>query len=170
MPTLTLRPNGAGAAAGLNLEVPIGDPHWQLVDEAVADDADKVGSNTTGYVYDLYFLTAPGAVSGLITEVRVYFRTWKITTPPPPNVPVYAKPRLWLDYANTYGTEVDVNYGFPANYNEALARPSGGTWVMADLPGLQAGIGINSPGVVEGWCSQLYVVVTYTQQRTWVID
>lgn len=169
MATITLRPNGVGQAAGMNITIG-GSIHWQLVDEVVADDDDAVGSNATGYVYDLYNLTAPGSESGLITEVRVYWRGWKITAPPPPNTPVYCKPRLWLDSSNTYGTEIDLYHGGAVNYNESLARPGGGTWVMADLPDLQAGIGINSQSPLEGWVSHLYVVVTFSNHRVWIVN
>ena len=165
MATEILRPDAAGDYTALS-RYP-GDPvlNWEDVDEAVADeDTSFVYTSSTTIVKDAYNLGATAIPDGsTINSVTVYFR-FRIGTDTPNN-PGYAQPFLRLSGSETTGTAIEKDgAGAPdfTTYSEALARPGGGSWAVADLDSLQAVIGLYLPVGGQARCTQVYVEVDYT--------
>ncbi len=109
--------------------------------------------------HDLYKLDFPTAISGPIDEVRVYFRISSQMDSPGTN----GTPILCLNGEFSNGTAQPHTSDSFANYSQALPRPGGGTWTFQDFCELQVGINLaNSMNPFMACCSQLYVVVNYT--------
>ena len=160
MSTEILRPNAAGDYE--NIDNVVGDgvgTHWTTVDEAVADDATSyVWTASTSVLKDAYNLGATAIPSGsTINSVTVYFRG---------RCALAAKagvcyPGLRLGTNETTGSRATFLGTTWTTKSEALARPGGGSWSVADLNSLQVVIGLLR---VDGnmQLTQVYVSVDYT--------
>ena len=159
--TKTLRPDGVGNYTNIGIQQPDAGAHWDKVDEAVADGATtyikQVGLTQK---IDAYTLTASDIPDGAtINSVTVHFvwfsgsESWW----------AYLQPILYLDSANTTGTEIQTKSSSSVANSEALARPGGGVWVAADLADLQVGVGLKTENAVtSSVLTQIYVVVDFT--------
>ncbi len=161
MSTEILRPNAAGAYCNMPLETGAACPnHYQNVDEAVADEATTVViNNTTSQLKDAYNLE-PSIIPGgsTINSVKVYFRFRSSDFGDG-----YGQPGLRLSGSETMGSEQTHTGTSYVTYNEALARPGGGNWAVADLADLEVIIGLKAgTGLNYGNCTQIYVQIDYS--------
>ena len=156
--SVTLRPNAAGDATEL---IPSGAPtNWECVDDVEPDDdttyvsAQGVGPATDYYNLEDWANPPEGAV---ITSVVVHFRSRY-------NVyQAYHTPILRLSAVDTGGGEVPLISTY-ISYSEAVARPGGGDWAVADINSLQVGAKLRSENAsgYHAYCTQTYIVVNYT--------
>jgi hypothetical protein len=153
-----LRPNGVGDYTNLRLYPGTGEANWEDVDEVTPDEfATLVASSVSGsQEKDAYALEATAIPAGsIINSVKVYFRILENAET------AFYQPFLRLGSSETAGTEINpAGASVWATYNEALARPGGGSWAVSDLNSLQVVIGLKS--VTGDVCTQVYVEVDYT--------
>ena len=143
MATETLRPNAAGDETSIGYQLPNdGQPHWQKVDEASADDAStKVYSSAVGgYQRDLYNLPASSIPSGAtINFIKIYFRCQSY------NTVKKAKPSLKSNSTVTDGTERTLTTAFGTFSQQWNTNPAdSGAWEEADIDALQIGVSLYS--------------------------
>lgn len=166
-----IRPNGDNS---ISWNRSAGSTNASCVDESVADDGDYVvtpqSENTEspdGY-YDTYTLGNPSNQSGTINSVTVYARLAQ-------NIGNYNYSWIHLyigstrynctafyqnSYDNTYAT-----YHFHWTTNPATSAAWGSDWsVINDLSAGILGGSLNFKGYKYSYCSQLYVVVDYTEE------
>lgn len=154
--TQSLLPNGAGDYTNIASANPAV-AHYLNVDDPVAapdDAATVVYNNAAAYQGDVYALQN-GTFGGdeIIDSVTINYRG--LTTIGGTTV----QPILRLGGVETLGTE--VNYGAAwTNYSEVLARPGGGSWTVADIAGLQAGIQCKTTNTSPD-TTQVYVTIAY---------
>jgi len=158
----TLRPDATGDYTNLT---PVGDtPNWKCVDNVAPDDDTRVIMGGTTEKKDAYNLSASGA-TGAINSVTVYFRCRAFTTQEEGYTSFFT-PYLRIGTDETEGTtrQQTTNGESFTTYDEALARPGGGTWLATDLADLQVCIGLRTAqsSFGQSWCTQIYVVVDYT--------
>lgn len=167
MSTEILRPNAAGDYE--NLPTVVGDgvgTHYTVVNEAVPDeDTGFVQNSTEGELKDAYNIDDTAIPAGsTINSVTVYFR---VKTG---YASQGARPSLRLGTNETAGTQIEPTTSW-VTHNEALARPGGGSWAVADLNSLQVVIGLYVDTTGK-WvrCTQIYVEIDYTEvvaKRGW---
>jgi len=155
-----LRPNAAGAYCNIPLESGAVCPnHYQNVDEEPTDESTTcLVNNTTTEQRDAYNLEASSIPGGSpIKSVTVYFRFRSSDTGI-----AYGRPGLRISTDETLGTEIPTTGTSYTTYSEALARPGGGSWALADLADLQVIIGLKrGTGSNYANCTQVYVEVDY---------
>lgn len=153
MPTLTLRPTGAGTYTELT---PSTGANYTCVDETSADDADYVKNPTNSTTKtDTYAMADHTSEVGSISTVEVYWRSKKAAAGA-----ATVTPRLILGGTNSDGSTQNNLTSF-ATYSQTVARPGGGSWSWTDIDGLEAGVIVirTSTEIDVSW---LYIVVTYT--------
>ena len=161
MSTEILRPDAAGAYCNLPRET--GSPcptHFQNVDEVSTDEDSTLVQNDTAVeqkdAYNIGSSSIPGG--SVINSVTVYFRFRSVDVGD-----AYATPGLRLSASETLGTEIPHTGTGYTTYNEALARPGGGNWAVADLADLEVIIGLKAgTGLNYGNCTQIYVQIDYS--------
>lgn len=158
MPTLTLRPNGAGNYTNVPNQHPTSDAHWDKVDEVVADDLTTyvfTAANTTAF-RDSYTLEDTAQV-GTVNNVTVHHRTKMMSDTG------YITPFLRLGGTDQDGAEVAAGSGSWLNGNETISRPGGGGWSFTDINNLEVGAILKGASGLSCVLTQTYVVVDYSE-------
>lgn len=157
----TLRPNDNGDYKELNLCIGCPDAtHWECSDEASCDgDSSFAGnSDVSGYLSDAYHLAASAIPGGsIINSVTVY------TCHNGTSGTGKYRPGLRLAVVETLGTEIASTPSW-LTHSEALARPGGGNWAVADLADLQVIAGCrNTTTPSASNVSQIYIEVDWSE-------
>jgi prepilin-type N-terminal cleavage/methylation domain-containing protein len=154
--TLTLRPNGAGASAGLSSSGC--GSNYLCVSEVTSDEnSSTVWSSSLSYSEDYYALADPGPQSCPITKVTVYCRarqTLLLGT---------VRPVISVSGTKYTGTRQTLSLSF-ANYSSSWTTnpKTGAAWTWTDIASLQAGVRLSGAlGLVYAYCTQVWVVVSY---------
>ena len=161
MATEILRPNAAGDYTNITTQYPASTYHWDKVDEASSDDdTTYIEVPGTSELRDVFHLGASSIPTGsTINSVTVYHNC-RATVP---LNPAYFRPLLRLGTSETLGTVISTTSTTYTLQSEALVRPGGGSWSVADLANLQVGIGLYAQiDTKASRCTQVYVVVDYT--------
>lgn len=153
--TETLRPDASGDEK--SIDNPADDPHWNLVDEASADDwTTRIGnmSSADAYQRDLYNLPASSG-SGTINFIKIYFRHQ--------GTDGFAKPSLKSNSTVTDGTEVNLSGSWTTSSQQWNTNPADSeAWEWADINALQIGVSLKRTAPNDAYCTQVYVEVDYT--------
>lgn len=161
MPTLTLRPNGAGNYTNVPSQNPADGAHWDKVDEVVADGTTTMvytSNNTTAY-RDSYTL-GDTAQSGTINSVTVHHETRVIEGTG------HILPFLRLGGVDGDGTEVVTGSGGWLAGSETIGKPGGGGWSWANINSLEVGARLKGNAAAVCMLTQTYVVVDYSETTT----
>lgn len=161
MATVTLRPNGNGDVN--TCDCPSG-AHWDAVNDVVSDDDATViivdGNNSP--CIELYTIEANSiGVSDTISQIEIFavlksedskFLDCSFALYLKENS-VYTVGSVYFDATTTYST-----------FSQVFAvKPSNSTaWTKSDIDNLQIGLYSNSDGPGYTYCTQMYVVVSYT--------
>ncbi len=79
MPTLILRPNGAGSQEEITSQEPSSGAHWDKVDEAVADDATTYLYSTSNTELQDTLALPDTSLTGVIVSVTAYARCFSVS-------------------------------------------------------------------------------------------
>ena len=142
------------------------DSGWQLVDEVTADeDTTYFQCATTTHSFEFFGMGSTGATSGIITNVRLYFRCKHATATGYSRAIVGTLPTAG-NYS--YGANKTSTTSYQTFTEDFAVNPrTGVAWVWADFVNYYFG--------VEGWasaiksnnrCTQFYVEITYTEPPT----
>jgi hypothetical protein len=175
---LTLHPDGNGSCTQLSRYPTNYSANYMCVDETVVDDSDYVRWKGDSWVKDVYNLPDHGSESGVINSVVVYARCARIGSINfTDKVNSSAKIVIKTGGVYYYGDEFLPPYspGSPpplpyTNYSYVwTCNPAtGDAWSWNDIDDLHAGIAfIGNYGY--SCCTQLYVVVNYTNPSTWLV-
>ncbi|MDD5095166.1 MAG: hypothetical protein PHV74_12445 [Dehalococcoidia bacterium] len=153
----TLRPNAAGYTTNLTAQPAVA--NYLNVDEASTDDySTYVHTGSTSVVTDSYSLdngTIPADAT--ISSVTVYYRITNTYSASGGS----SQPFLYLGGNTSLGTSANIVNSFTTK-SEIITRPGGGSWAVADIASLEAGIKLSAMGGFDSLCTQIYVVVTYS--------
>ncbi len=162
--TVTLRPAGVGSSTQWT-PIPSA-PNYAKVNEAVADGATYVKSNTNGFL-DLYKID-PNTISGTITGITVKVVTRGDSGQDPMSY-IYIRTG-GTNYAST-GFQTGSTGSFSSSSASWTTNPKTGVaWTASDITALEIGI-LNSGGASTTefrYLTQEYVEVTYTPTGTTV--
>ena len=163
--TVTLRPTDAGDLTEIPTQFPASDAHWDKVDEVSKDDDTTYLVNDAAYVYpypaDLYTLENLPAGVAAISNVRVCAYTRREGAGD--NFAVLILKTGGTQYTSGLKSHLST---YTLITNDWATNPlTGVAWTVADINSLQAGVGLGraSPDPSYARCTQLYVIVTYTQ-------
>ncbi len=164
--TITLRPTAAGDEENITNATSGAGLHWQDVDEVTPDDGDAVWINASqvNYLRDLYALTNIGAATGTISNITIYVRAIC-----PDGDPTAASVKICLKTGGTaYESAEKTITGSLAYYSNAWTTnpKTSVAWTWSDIGSLQIGVSLKQSLIdavgYETYCSQVYVIVTYT--------
>jgi PKD repeat protein len=165
---LTLRPNANGSSTQLSRHPGSAAANYLCVDEAVADDVDYVYWSGTTWKKDTYNLANRGTASGVIHDVRVYVRCGKGGKYSPYGMNNSAKITIKSGSNYYYGNEFSFSSAFSSYDFVWSINPATETaWTWSEIDSLQAGISFIG-NKSSSMCSQVYVVVNYTNPNTWL--
>lgn len=163
MATITLRPNGNGDVNSCEW-LTHGSNHWEEVNDIVSDDDGSYVAvdGNLGFCSELYTIESNSLlISDVISQIEIFiniksegakFGDSTFTT--------YIKENSTYTIGNTYFSSVG-NYSTFSNIY--TTRPSDSlTWTKTDIDNLQIGVYSNNDGPGSSYCTQVYVVVTYT--------
>lgn len=168
MPTLTLRPNSDVSVA--MSQYGSGTGNYGRINESTTDDTNGVSTTNMSGEVDLYGLPDPSP-SGTINSVTVHFRArWTyngdIVTQS------YGTPQVRIGGTTYSGTQQALTVSF-ASYNRSWSTNpnTSSAWTWQNINDLIVGLRMNAgtygdsknPTVGEAYCSQLWVVVDYTE-------
>lgn len=171
---LTLRPNANGSTTQLERYPSSQNANYKCVDETTTNDSDYVKWKGTSWKKDTYNLPNHSSQAGTIHDVIVYARCARVGSVTTPTTTSSAKIVIRSGGVDYYGSEFKpphsmwppisyTNYAYSWKNNPA----TGNAWSWTDIDNLQAGITfIGNEGTSE--CTQLYVVVNYTNPNTWL--
>jgi hypothetical protein len=134
---------------------------FDCVNEVVADDDATrltLPPNQTNQDTRLTLSNVTAPTDSEIVSVTVHHRSKSSTAADSPRA---IAPLLRLGTNQTTGSNVSMAASY-ANYSEALARPGGGSWSVADLNNLVVGIRGNTGATVTLSVTQVWVVIVYT--------
>jgi len=160
MATEVLRPDGAGDYTNIASQYPASTAHWDKVDEAVADDdTTYLLTDSATQQKDAFTLGASALTDETINSVTVFYVARSHV-----GEKARFQPFLRLSGSETTGTEIDTTSTTYSLRSEALTKPGGGAWAVADLADLQVCIGVwsDSPGGYSPHITQIYVSVDYS--------
>jgi len=165
MATLVLRPNAAGSITQL-AKSGSGGNNYDRVDEETANDADYVwnSDDITSSKYDLYNIPNHGAESGDISKIAIYGRCKKTGMNAGSCAFCLRTGSTTTYYSTTWRPSSYAEY----NKEWSTNPRTGVAWTWTDIDGLQIGFQGNNaydsemPGNAYLYCSQLWVVITYT--------
>ena len=165
---LTLRPNANGSSTQLSRYPGSATANYLCVDEAVADDADYVYWSGTTWKNDTYTLENHGNVSGVIHGVTVYARCNRGGIGGYPSVPNQGKIVIKSGSGYYYGNEFTPTSTFTSYSHTWSVNPATGTaWNWSAVDALEVGVAFIGNEAGDCKCSQVYVVVNYTNPNTW---
>lgn len=157
-----LRPNAAGDVNNIPSQYPDSGEHWDKVADVAPDSFGTYIYNTTGgQRLDLYNLQDHAIGSGTIRGIAVYVRF----TANEGGIAI-AQPAIGTDGNAYLGAEfTQMGPNFATVSTQWLANPSNGkAWTWSDIDTLQAGVSLRKTGGNNtAVCTQVYVVVTYTE-------
>jgi len=166
---LTLRPNANGSSTQLSRYPGSAAANYLCVDEAVADDADYVYWSGTTWKKDTYPLANRGTVSGVIHGVTVYARCNRNGIGMDPSVPNEGKIVIKSGSSYYYGNEFTPTSTFTSYSHTWSVNPAtGNPWSWSAVDALEAGLAFIGNEVGASKCSQVYIVVNYTNPNTWL--
>jgi hypothetical protein len=168
MATVTKYPSGVGAEANLG-QNPFGDPNWTCVDETPANDADYVVTNVGNtWENDLYDIPTSGIPAGsTINSVTVYWRAKK--TVYYGTVAGSGRPRLRTNATNVDGSIIALTTSWVDRNQIWNTNPvTTAQWQLDEINALQIGVGLDVNDIenADCKCSQVYVVIAYTEVAT----
>lgn len=160
MPSVIIRPNGAGALTECSKVGAAS--NWQAVDEAVANgDIDYILSAFPATCRDRYALENVSGHTETINYVRLHFNACKATAAGV----AYCTPVIRLLSSESSGTQISLSRTYTGYYYDFATKPTGGTFTWANINDLQAGVTLQ--GVSTGAkCTQVYLEVFYTPAAT----
>ena len=168
MAVLTLRPTGDGLCA---LTCSTGTSHYSLVDETPAEDSDFVylDGKALGYSYtsDFYTMGNHTTEEGDISSVKVCARMKKIMANTGDGCPT--KIELYIGSTLLYlDNTITITNDWAIHTVEFLENPDTlDPWTWADIDALLVKIGFQIGELTGGgYCSQLYIEVTYEPEVT----
>ena len=165
---LTLRPNANGSSTQLSRHPGSATANYLCVDEAVADDADYVYWSGTTWKNDTYTLENHGNVSGVIHGVTVYARCNRGGIGGYPSVPNQGKIVIKSGSGYYDGNEFTPTSTFTSYSHTWSVNPATGTaWNWSAVDALEVGVAFIGNEAGDCKCSQVYVVVNYTNPNTW---
>lgn len=166
MPTVILRPSGAGATCTIPNEG--ADPcpdHWRNVDEVIADEVATYiadfGAAPQPYKRDTYAIPPLAAETAIIDRVTIYIRVYEGS---PANNRYY---RTSLRTHATFydGTEIatDTTDTWVTHAQIWETNPhTGSGWTWEELADLQIGVGVQKQNAASPIVTQVWAVVDYT--------
>jgi PKD repeat protein len=165
--TLTLRPTDDGTSTALTNNNPWWYDNWECVDDTGSGDGDSTyvydNSEYGGYATDTYITEDHGSASGTIISVTVYINCRKDGSDPDIS---HARTALRIGSTNYYGDEEDLTSSWTTYSKTYTSNPAGGAWTWTATDSLQCGVSLDTaeddwPNSFA-WCTQVYIVVTYT--------
>lgn len=156
MSQVTVRPTGEGTNEGLG---GYGAAHcW----ETVSDDSDGtyVYTSITTYGVDTYVIADPSIpADAIINSVAVKVRVSSSNT----GTNAYSKSVLYIGSALYYGDENIVTSTSPEDKTYTwTSNPAGGSWTVADVNALEAGVALKATSPRNSICTEVYVIVDYS--------
>ncbi len=165
---LSLRPNANGSITELQRYPTSENANYKCVDETIVNDNDYVYWSGTSWKKDTYNLANRGAVSGVIHSVTVYARCNRAGFGMDPSVPNQGKIVIRSSGSYYYGTEFAPTSTFTYYSHTWSVNPAtGAAWSWSAIDALEAGISFIGNEGGSSKCSQVYVVVNYTNPNTW---
>lgn len=158
----TLRPDAAGDETNITYQTPASGAHWDKVDEAVADDTDRVWeSENDTWRRDLYNLPSLAATAGIINKITVYARAVRLSL-----TETYTNLKIAIKTGGVAyeSAEIATTSSYAVYSKEWTTNPNTGVpWTIADINALQIGIALFSetPSYNATRVSQLYVEITF---------
>lgn len=162
MTTETLRPNGVGTTTQLTPTDSVS--NWQNVDEVTPnEDTDRNFRGPSSYAQDTYATQNPTG-SGTINSVTIYVRCKRN----PYASTGYAKTAIRTDGTDYLGSEVSLTTSY-ANYSTVYnTNPKTGlAWTWDEITALEIGVALKGEAGYEASCTQVYVVVDYSEVSTY---
>lgn len=167
MSTLTLRPNGDSTPIQTAAAPP--GPHYAVIDEVTASDSDYLLNSNNGYYYDYFNISNHTTQTGVIGSITIYGRFKGESNYTPPDGKACFKCKFSSSgTVYSLGAEFALTESY-ANYSRTVTtNPStGAAWTWTAIDSLILGIGLyRGPYGGYTYCSQLYIVVTYTPPPT----
>ncbi len=161
----TLRPNAAGDETALLKSG--GTYNWEMVDEAVADDAaTTVHAYAATYKRDLYNLPSHSVGSGTINSVKIYFRIYTNSE----DYDCFGKPVQKSGTTVTEGTEQTQPLGSWGTKSQTytLNPATAAAYTWAEIDALQVGVALTDKAYSHAaYSTQVYIDVDYTAVTTW---
>jgi hypothetical protein len=137
----------------------IGAGGYTLVDDPPGspdDAATQIITNSTSGAVSSYQVT--DLPSGSVSSIAVFFRFRADNV----GGTAYVKPVIYLNGANTTGTEQSVVGLAWATFSESLARPGGGSWTLEDVNALEVGFSARiNDSAFYVTLTQIYAGVNY---------
>ncbi|MCU0849709.1 MAG: PKD domain-containing protein [Candidatus Thermoplasmatota archaeon] len=165
---LTLRPNANGSITELLRYPTSQNANYKCVDDTIVNDNDYVYWSGTSWKKDSYNLADHGSVSGVIHGVTVYARCNRGGFGQFPSVPNEGKIVIRSSGSYYYGNEFAPTSTFTYYSHTWVVNPATGyAWNWSAIDALQAGISFIGNEGGSSKCSQVYVVVNYTNPNTW---
>ncbi|PNX47480.1 MAG: hypothetical protein BV459_04355, partial [Thermoplasmata archaeon M11B2D] len=165
---LTLRPNANGSITELQRYPTSQNANYKCVDDTIVNDNDYVYWSGTSWKKDSYNLADHGSVSGVIHGVTVYARCNRGGFGQFPSVPNEGKIVIRSSGSYYYGNEFAPTSTFTYYSSTWPVNPATGTtWSWSAIDALQAGISFIGNEGGSSKCSQVYIVVNYTNPNTW---
>jgi hypothetical protein len=166
---LTLHPNANGSSTQLSRHPSSTTANYLCVNEVVADDADYVYWSGTTWKNDTYALENHGTALGVIHEVTVYARCNRGLFASYPSVPNKGKIAIRSEDSYYYGSEFTPSSTFTEYSHSWLLNPATGEpWSWSTVDDLEAGVMFKGNEYGSSRCSQLYIVVSYTDPSLWL--
>jgi PKD repeat protein len=166
---LALHPNANGSITELQRYPTSQNANYKCVDETIVNDNDYVYWSGTSWKKDTYNLANRGAVSGVIHSVTVYARCNRAGFGMDPSVPNEGKIVIRSSGSYYYGNEFAPTSTFTYYSHTWLVNPAtGNAWNWSAIDALEAGISFIGNEGGSSKCSQVYVVVNYTNPNTWL--
>jgi hypothetical protein len=156
-----LSPNAPGDTTTISSVYPGGTPHWQTVDEEVANnDADYVYTSSTSFKTDLFNLPDYSG-SGTINSITLNF-CFRVGSSYNTASACATIKTNGVTYTGSVMTSTSTSYD--TRYYTWSNNPNTGLpWTWSDLAALQIGVGLkSSSSFVNAICTQVYLEINYT--------
>jgi len=154
--SVTRRPNADGNYVEWGFST--GTSSYSLVDEAISDDDDTYIYTLDADRFSCTFPTTPAVPSGATNiSVTVHYNSKKSGVVGSPAF----TPFLRFSSTDNDGSAQSLTTSY-VEYSEAISKPGGGDWTVAEINGLLWEAGGLHNGSGTNRCTQLWVVISYT--------
>jgi len=159
--SVTRRPSAEGNYDG-NWIVSTGTDQWAMIDEATSDDDGTYIYSESANRFSCTFPTTPAVPSGATDiSVTVHYISKKSGALGSPAF----TPFLRFSSTDNDGSAQSLTTSY-VEYSEAISKPGGGDWTVAEVNGISWEAGGLHNGSGNNRCTQLWVVISYTPAAT----
>jgi len=160
MATETLRPNDNGDNSECGGSDGNSTNNYQLIDESSANDADYVLSSGDGtWTLDLYNLPSTAIPAGSTISKITFYGRFKGGTN---DTCKFAYKSDGTTYYSSLLTTDSSSFA-ERSWEQTTNQKTSAAWTIDDINALQVGVYLYGDKSKIGFCSQLWIVITYTE-------